>query len=125
MAIAIVVGSPAARAGESLPLRTVARVQLPGLAARFDYTSVDPTTNRLWIAHMDANQLLAFDVIHRRIVKTIPAAGVHGVIAVPQLGRVYASATNDHEMLTIDARSGKILARAPAGEYPDGLTYDP
>jgi DNA-binding beta-propeller fold protein YncE len=58
-------------------------------------------------------------------VKTIPAPGVHGVIAVPELGRVYASATNAHQALTIDAHTGKILARAPAGDYPDGLAYDP
>jgi DNA-binding beta-propeller fold protein YncE len=38
---------------------------------------------------------------------------------------VYASATNAREVLTIDAKTGSILARAPAGEYPDGLAYDP
>lgn len=108
-----------------LPLRSVARVPLPGPSVRFDYTSFDSSTKQLWIAHMDAGQLLAFDVVHRRIVKTISAPGVHGVIAVPQLGRVYASATNDRQVLTIDARSGRILARAPAGQYPDGLAYDP
>src|SRR5262249_49081573 len=32
---------------------------------------------------------------------------------------------NAREVLTIDARSGKILAHAPAGEYPDGLAWDP
>jgi DNA-binding beta-propeller fold protein YncE len=115
----------ATRAARSLPLRTVARVPLSGPAVRFDYTSFDPSTNRLWIAHMDASQLLAYDVIHRRIVKTISAPGVHGVIAVPDLDRVYASATNDREALTLDAHTGKVLARAPAGQYPDGLAYDP
>jgi DNA-binding beta-propeller fold protein YncE len=114
-----------ARASGSLPLRPVARVPLSGPAARFDYTSVDPSTNTLWIAHMDANQLLAFDLVHRRIVKTIKAPGVHGVIAVPQLGRVYASAPNARQALTLDARTGAVLARAPAGQYPDGLAYDP
>jgi DNA-binding beta-propeller fold protein YncE len=74
---------------------------------------------------MDASQLLAFDVVKRKITKTIAAPGVHGVIAVPQLGRVYASATNAREVLTINARTGSVLARAPAGEYPDGLAYDP
>jgi DNA-binding beta-propeller fold protein YncE len=108
-----------------LPLRTVARVPLSGPPVRFDYTSFDPATKTLWIAHMDAGQLLAFDVRRRKIVRTIAAPGVHGVIAVPQLGRVYASATNDHEVLTLNARSGAVLARAPAGEYPDGLAYDP
>ena len=117
-------GSGAVAAQKSLPLQVVARVPLSGSAVRFDYTSLDPRTNRLWIAHMDADQLLAVDVRRRRIVKTIPAAGVHGVIAVPPLHRVYASATNDRQVLTIDLRSGVILARAPAGEYPDGLAYD-
>jgi DNA-binding beta-propeller fold protein YncE len=109
----------------SLPLVPVARVGLPGSSNRFDYTSIDPATNRLWIAHMNADRLLAFDLRRRRVIRTIDAPGVHGVISVPELGRVFASATDAHEVLTIDARSGKILAHAPAGSYPDGLAYDP
>jgi DNA-binding beta-propeller fold protein YncE len=109
----------------TLPLRTVARVPLSGPAVRFDYTSLDPATNELWISHMNAGELLALDVRTRKLVKTIPAPGVHGVIAVPQLGRVYASATDAHEAMTIDAKTGAVLARAPAGSYPDGLAYDP
>src|SRR4051812_3300131 len=111
--------------GAGLPLKGVARIPLSGPSVRFDYTSLDPTTNRLWIAHMNASQLLAFDVRSRKIVRTLRAPGVHGVIAVPQLARVFASATDAREALTIDARSGSILARAPAGSYPDGLAYDP
>ena len=124
-AIAGVWATAAASAGTdgSLPLREVARVPLSGPAVRFDYTSFDPSTRTLWISHMDAGQLLAFDVVRRKITKTISAPGVHGVIAVPQIGRVYASATNDHEVLTINSRTGAVLARAPAGEYPDGLAY--
>ena len=118
-------GDGLAGSSGTLPLRVVARVPLSGPAVRFDYTSIDPTTHRLWISHMDADQLLAFDIAHRRIVKTISAPGVHGVIAVPQLGRVYASATNAREAWTIDSRTGAVLARAPAGAYPDGLAYDP
>ena len=112
-------------ASVGLPLKTVARVPLSGPAVRFDYTSIDPSTNTLWISHMNASQLLAFDVHTRKIVKTIPAPGVHGVIAVPQLGRVFASATDAHEVMTIDAKTGAVLATAPAGDYPDGLAYDP
>lgn len=114
-----------ATAGDGLPLRTVANVELPGPSNRFDYASIDPTTGRLWIAHMDAGRLLAFDVRHRRVVQAVKASGVHGVLAVPQVHRVYASATDDHEMLTIDSRTGRVLRRAPAGVYPDGLAYDP
>jgi DNA-binding beta-propeller fold protein YncE len=120
---AVVSTSVAAASG--LPLREVARVPLSGPAVRFDYTSIDPSANTLWISHMNASQLLAFDLRGRRIVKTIPAPGIHGVIAVPELGRVYASATEAHQVYTIDARTGAVLARAPAGQYPDGLAYDP
>jgi DNA-binding beta-propeller fold protein YncE len=125
IAASIVVISPAAAGAHVLPLRTVARVPLPGPSVRFDYTSIDPTTSRLYIAHMNASQLLVLDLRTRRVVKTIPAPGVHGVLAVPALNRVYASATDAHEAITLDGRTGKILARAPAGQYPDGLAYDP
>jgi DNA-binding beta-propeller fold protein YncE len=114
-----------AAAAAGLPLTTVARVSLPGPANRFDYTSFDPSTGWLWISHMDGDQLLAFDTRSRKVVKTISAPGVHGVIAVPSLGRVYASATNAQQVLTIDSHTGKILNHAPAGKYPDGLAYDP
>lgn len=125
-AIALGLALPAT-AGATGPrhLRAVARVPLSGPAVRFDYTSFDPGTHLLWISHMDAGQLLAFDVRQRKIVKTISAPGVHGVIAVPELGRVFASATNTREVLTLNARTGAVLARAPAGLYPDGLAYDP
>jgi len=122
---ALVAGCGGASAKDALPLREVARVPLSGPSVRFDYTSIDPVRNRLYVAHMDADELLVVDLRTRRILRTIDAPGVHGVIAVPQLSRAYASATNDHEALTIDARTLKVLARAPAGEYPDGLAYDP
>ena len=68
---------------------------------------------------------VGLDLKSRKIVKAIPAPGVHGVIAVPAVGRVYASATDAHQVLTINARSGKVLAATRAGNYPDGLAWDP
>jgi DNA-binding beta-propeller fold protein YncE len=126
-ALALTAGAASAETepARAFPLVSVGRVSLPGPAVRFDYTSLDPSTHRLWIAHMDAGRLLAFDVVRRRVVASIAAPGVHGVIAVPQLGRVYASATDARQVLTLNARTGAVLARAPAGEYPDGLAYDP
>jgi DNA-binding beta-propeller fold protein YncE len=119
-------GSALARtSGSRLPLREVARVSLPGPSVRFDYTSLDPTSNRLYIAHMDASRLLVFDVRTRKVIKTISAPGVHGVLAVPQIGRVYASATDAREVLTLNARTDAVIATAPAGQYPDGIAYDP
>ena len=114
-----------ATTGSSLPLKTVTRTPLSGPSVRFDYTSIDPSRNELYVAHMDAGRLLVVSLRTRRIVRTLEAPGVHGVIAVPREHRAYASATDAHQVLTIDTRTGRILARAPAGEYPDGLAYDP
>jgi DNA-binding beta-propeller fold protein YncE len=111
-------------ADRPLPLTTVARVDLPGSPVRFDYTSLDPGSGRLYIAHMDQDELLVFDTRARRVLATIHVPGIHGVLAVPGLGRIFASATNDHEALTIDARTNHVVAHAPAGSYPDGLAYD-
>jgi YVTN family beta-propeller protein len=51
--------------------------------------------------------------------------GVHGVIAVPELGRVYATATSANALAVIDAEQLEVVAMVPAGEYPDGLAYAP
>jgi len=125
----LVLGVAMAVAGSAwaaaLPLQPVARVPLSGPSVRFDYTSIDPRANRLYVAHMDAGELLVVDLHSRRIVHTIQAPGVHGVIAVPQIHRAFASATDAREVLTIDTLTAKVVARAPAGEYPDGIAYDP
>ena len=123
MALSAQISSLAGQGG--LPLRAVARVTLPGPSNRFDYESVDSAAGRLYISHMDGDQLLVFGLRGRKVIRAIPAPGVHGVIAVPELGRVFASATNAHEVITVNAATDAITARAPAGQYPDGLAYDP
>jgi DNA-binding beta-propeller fold protein YncE len=100
-------------------------VPLPGGSSRLDYASVDSGRNRLYIAHLGGGLVIVFDTKRRRVVKTITAPGAHGVLAVPALDRVYATATDAHQLLTIDERSNKVIARAPAGTYPDGIAYDP
>jgi YVTN family beta-propeller protein len=108
----------------SLPLTTVANVPLPGGSSRLDYASVDPGRHRLYMAHLGGGLVIVFDTKKRRVVKTVRAAGAHGVLAVPSIGRVYATATDSHQLLTIDERTNKVIARAPAGDYPDGLAYN-
>jgi DNA-binding beta-propeller fold protein YncE len=110
----------------ALAWRVVADVPLPGPAARFDYQSFDPTTGRLWIAHMGAGEVLAVDVRTRRVVARVPSMpGVTGVRAVPTLQRVFAALSAGHAVAVLDARSGRVVARIPGGRFPDGLAYAP
>src|SRR5215218_3939904 len=96
-------GGQTASKKSELPLRLVATVPLPGDANRFDYMSLDGRAELLYIAHMDAGTILVLDTKTRRVRKMIAAPGVHGVIAVPGLQRVYATATDDRQLFTIDS----------------------
>jgi len=112
-------------ADSKLPLKVVAAVRLPGANSRFDYESLDPTTNLIFLAHLAASEVVVFDVKTNRVVATIPDVDhVHGVLAVPQLGRVFATATGTNEVAVIDEFTRKVIARVPAGTYPDGMAYD-
>ncbi|MCF1442031.1 YncE family protein [Ralstonia solanacearum] len=110
----------------TLPLQHVGDYPLPGATTRWDYLSLDPTRSRLFIAHLGDSAVVVMDTKSKAVVATIGGIGhVHGTLAVPELGRVYASATATDEIVAIDANTLKILARIPAGVYPDGIAYAP
>lgn len=110
----------------ALPLRAVGEMALPGGSARFDYVSLDVDRGLLFVAHMGANEVIEIDVRAHEVVRVIPdLPDVHGVIVVPTLHRVFATATGDDEMVALDEDTGKVVTRARTGDYPDGLAYDP
>jgi YVTN family beta-propeller protein len=122
----VVSAAPPVRADSGLPLVSVASVPLPGAPTRFDYESLDADTGLLFIAHLAASEIAVYDVKANRVVTTISGVDqVHGVLAVPELGRVYATATGTNEVAVIDVRTLKIVARVQAGTYPDGMAFDP
>lgn len=115
-----------ASSSEPAPLALVADVPLSGPAVRFDYQFLDVTHNRLYIAHMNADQLVVFDTKKRSLIATLAGFdSVHGVIAVPELNRVYASATGERKVVVVDTETLKIIAQAGPIHYPDGLAYAP
>jgi DNA-binding beta-propeller fold protein YncE len=111
---------------EQSPLKKVADIPLPGKAVRFDYQSLDASHGRLYIAHMNADQLVVFDTKKREVVANLDGfPRVHGVWAVPELGRVYASATGEHKVAVVDMDSLKTIAMPGPVVYPDGIAYAP
>ncbi|MFL5759763.1 MAG: YncE family protein [Thermomicrobiales bacterium] len=110
----------------SAVLRLAADVPMPGGASRFDYQSLDPTTGRLYIAHMGVGQLVVFDTKHRAVVATVADLPmVTGVLAVPALGHVYAAVAGDHRVDVVDNQSLKVIDRLGTIGFPDGLDYAP
>jgi YVTN family beta-propeller protein len=110
----------------ALPLRHVVDIPVDKATRRFDYASVDARRAFLFVADLAGGRVLVFDVRADRLVKAIDQVqGVHGVLAVPDLGRVYASATGVDEVVAIDEATLKIAARTAGGHYPDGIAWDP
>ena len=116
----------AASASEPTPLALVVDVPLSGSAVRFDYQFLDASHDRLYIAHMNADELVVFDTKKRSVIATLAGfPDVHGVIAVPELNRVYASAPGGHKVVVVDSDTLKIVGEAGPIHYPDGLAYAP
>ncbi len=107
-----------------LPLRMLTDIPLTGGTTRFDYQSFDSASGRLYIAHLGSDLMTVFDVNKQTVIGEVKdLKRVHGVLAVPELHRVYASATGVNELVVIDDQSLSIVARVPAGDYPDGIAY--
>jgi DNA-binding beta-propeller fold protein YncE len=113
-------------ASQQLRLSQVKDIPIGPPTRRFDYASFDPTRGLLFVADLGGSRVLAFDVRAGRLLKAISdVASVHGVLAAPELGRAYASATGAHQLLAIDEKSLAVVARTAAGRYPDGIAWDP
>lgn len=113
--------------GSELPLRQVgADIPLPGKSNRFDYASVDPQRHLLFIAHLGSGMVTAVDLRTNRVVANVTdVPSVHGVLAVPELGEAFASATSQNRLDVISEQTYGVVAHAPAGTYPDGIAYAP
>lgn len=112
---------------------------------RMDYESYDPTTGRLFIAKMGEGHLLVFDTKLNQLIKDVPGfPKITGVLAVPQMHRLYASvpgaglgpsisvalgmaglSSGTGALAVLDSDDLHEIARLPAGVFPDGITHDP
>lgn len=128
LAVSMVAQAAAAQAARSvLPLRAARPdIALPGKPDRFDYVTIDSERRRLFIAHLGSGMVTIFDLRRERVIGNVTdVPGVHGVLAVPELDEVFATATDRNQLDVISESTGKVVAHAPAGVYPDGMAYAP
>jgi YVTN family beta-propeller protein len=115
-----------ALAAPPLSLQLIMDVPLGGNPTRLDYASLDAQRHLLFIAHLGDSAVIVFDTEANRVLSRIEGLSkIHGVLVVPELGTVYATATGTNEVVAIDETTLKITARAAGGIYPDGMAYAP
>jgi DNA-binding beta-propeller fold protein YncE len=92
--------------------QVVRDIRLPGNTSRWDYQTDDPASHRLYIAHLGASQIVAFDTAQQAVAGVITGiANVHGLALATDLGRLFASATGDNRLVAIDPTRMAILDR--------------
>src|SRR6266542_5270366 len=118
---------PKAAAGAARgSLQVLQDYRLPGPANRFDYQSIDPTSGRLYISHMNAGRLVVFDLNTSRVISEISGLRrATGVWAVPKHHKVFVSAAGNHEIAVIDDRTLTVITRIAGVRFPDGIAFAP
>ncbi len=126
-ALAFAVQARAAAGAPAVPLKVIhPDIPLAGEPNRFDYVTIDPQRRLLFIAHLGSGIVTAVDLRSERVIANVEnVPGVHGVLAVPALGEVFATATDRNRLDVISEQTFRVIAQAPAGVYPDGMTYAP
>ena len=110
--------------------RLVREIPLPGAASRFDYMSLDPADNRLYLAHLGDGRLVVFDTKKMEVIANLGGfPHVHGVLVVPGLHRVYATVSTlsrrkAGRLVVLDSRTLHGVAKISVGIHPDGLDYE-
>ncbi len=90
----------------------------------WDYLTLDPASNRLYISR--STHVIVIDADSGRPVGEIPdTPGVHGIALAPEFGRGFVSNGREGTVSVFDLSSLKVLNKIKVGENPDAILYDP
>jgi YVTN family beta-propeller protein len=89
----------------------------------WDYLTLDPDGNRLFIAHNSA--IFVIDLNTGQKVGEIPANGAHGVALVPDKNLGFSSNGRAGTVTVFDLKTLKPQSDIKVGENPDAIIYDP
>ena len=89
----------------------------------YDYTTVDSSSNRLYLSH--GTQVNILDKMTGDSIGVIKTdKDVHGIALAHEFGKGYISNGSSNSVLVFDLKTFNVLAHVPAGEFTDGIFYD-
>ncbi|HEV3091560.1 MAG TPA: DUF4440 domain-containing protein [Candidatus Cybelea sp.] len=105
-------------------LTTIATIQTG--AKNPDGIAYDPASSRVFTFNGGSNDATVIDARTNAVVATIPLGGRPEFPAVDGRGMVYDNVESTSEIVAIDARSAKLVARFALGSctHPSGLSID-
>jgi YVTN family beta-propeller protein len=88
----------------------------------WDYLTLDPDGNRLFIGH--SNNITVVDLGTGKKIGEIPATGAHGVALVPEKHLGFSTNGRAGTVTVFDSQTLKPKTDIKAGENPDAIIYD-
>ncbi|HLI91995.1 MAG TPA: hypothetical protein VKU83_00210 [Puia sp.] len=89
----------------------------------YDYTTVDPSSNRLYLSH--GTQVNVIDKTTGDSIGVIKTDhDVHGIALVHALGKGYITNGSANSAVVFDLKTLQILGHVPTGPFADGILYD-
>jgi DNA-binding beta-propeller fold protein YncE len=90
----------------------------------WDYLTIDPVTQRLYISRSD--RVMVYNVEKEKLVGEVAnTPGVHGVALVAKLDRGFASNGGDSTVTVFDLKTLAERTKIKVGNRPDAIIYDP
>jgi YVTN family beta-propeller protein len=89
----------------------------------WDYLSVNAQDRQLYLSHGNQVEVLNVDT-HEKIGVIPDTKGVHGIVAVAELGKGFITSGRTNSVIVFDTKTLAKLSEIPTGENPDALLYD-
>lgn len=120
--IAALIVSLALSSKPSVLYRVSGRIPISGDGG-WDYLTVDPTAQRLYISRGSHVQVL--DLRSHKLVGDIPDTnGVHGIALAPKSGKGYISDGRDNAVTVFNMKTLATKTKISVGNRPDAIIYD-
>ena len=90
----------------------------------WDILTVDSASHRLYLSH--STKVVVVDLEQNAVIGEIAdTPGVHGFVAVPEVGRGFSSNGKEDKTSVVDLKTLKTISKVDTGESPDAIIYEP
>jgi YVTN family beta-propeller protein len=90
----------------------------------WDYVTIDAAARRLYLSH--ATKVVLVDLNKNAVIDEIAdTPGVHGFVAVPELGRGFSTNGKEAKVSVVDLKTLKTISKLDTGTNPDAFVYEP
>jgi YVTN family beta-propeller protein len=112
-----------AAAATQTPYKQMTEIPIGGEGG-WDILTIDPAAHRLYLSH--STKVIVVDLEKNAVVGEIPdTPGVHGFVAVPELGRGFSTNGKESEASVVNLKTLETITKVETGANPDALVYDP